>query len=269
MSNIENEFTINGTSYRVNMPSHRENKIAQMEYNKAYGEAIKSGAVLRIKLHEYMAEQKLWTEEKTEELKRLADAIADAELKLQSGGIKLNEAIELAKQTRVNRDLVQNLISSRSAADSNTAEGQAENIRFQRLLTVCLVYKDSGSPVFSNVEDLLDTTQNDKDKSEAAAKAFDILSKFVYKLDDQFEAKLPENKFLKEWKLVDDKLRYINAKGQLVNSQGKLVNEDGRFIDEEGHFVDLDGQIITEEGERVINEIKPFLDENGNPLTPP
>lgn len=267
MTEIKTVFEVKGNSYRVNRPGAQQNKNAQMEYNRAFGEAIKSGAILRKKLEQYIIEQKIWTEEKAENFVTLAKAIDEAEKKLATGGMSLKDAVKLAKKTRDDRAEMQAMLVERSSVDSNTAEGQAENARFQRLLIDCLVYKDSGDAVFPNVEALLG--EQDEEKLEIANKGFEILGQILYKLDDKFELNLPENKFLREWNLMDDKLRYLNDKGELVDSSGRRINEEGQLINEHGQLVDGKGDLIDEKGEFIPKEVKPFVDEDGNPLTPP
>lgn len=264
---IETEFKVGDVSYLVKKPTSKEQKLAQLEYNKAFGEAIKSGAVLRAKLNDYMREQNIWTPEREKMVVKLAADVTHGEDKIKKGGIKLSEAIKIAKDVRKSRELLQLALSQRAASESSTAEGQAENAKFQRLLVECLVYRDSGEKVYSNIDELLN--EEDQTKIEVSNKAFDILGKIVYNLDDKYEHKLPENEFLKEWKLVDDKLRYINDKGQLIDDFNRRINEDGYLIDDNGNLIDASGNKIDENGELVVEVKQPFLDEDGNPVTPP
>ena len=87
----------------------------------------------------------------------------------------------------------------------------------------------------------------------------------LFGLDKDYENTLPENKFLKKYKFVDDKLRFIDKKGRLIDSEGRLIDESGRFIDENGNFVDKYGNKVDAEGDYVV-EPEPFLDENGKPI---
>jgi hypothetical protein len=87
----------------------------------------------------------------------------------------------------------------------------------------------------------------------------------LYCLDNDYEEKLPENKFLKQYKFVDDKLRFINKEGKLVDEEGRLLDENGRFINDKGEYVDKDGNLVTLDGEYVV-EFKPFLDDSGKPI---
>jgi len=252
--------------YQVKEPGAHEHKLALMEYNRAFGEAIKSGAVLRAKLHEYMQEQKIWSDDKAKKFSDLITGINEQEKKINAGGLKLKEAVSLAKELKASRVRLQSFLTERGSADSSTAEGQAENARFQRLLTACLVYKKDNKPVFPNVEELLNET--DWHKVEVSTKAFDILGQLYYKTDDKYERNLPENKFLRQWNLMNDDLQFLNDKGQAVDEEGRRINKDGHLINEKDELIDYKGNVIGEDGEPIINQV-PFLDDDGNPITPP
>jgi len=96
-----------------------------------------------------------------------------------------------------------------------------------------------------------------------------------------------ENKFLKEFKFVNEDLRLVNDDGHLIDIDGRLINEEGRYIayrtkkaeieqdEDELYFVNIQGnevvKVVDEDGdERWVTpdlaERKPFLDEEGNPI---
>lgn len=252
--------------YQVKEPGANEHKQALMEYNRAFGEAIKSGAVLRAKLHEYMQEQKIWSDDKAKRFTEVLTSINEQEKKIGSGGMKLKDAVSLAKELRGHRAKLQAFLSERGSADSSTAEGQAENARFQRLLVACLVYKKDNKSVFTNVEDLLNET--DWHKVEVSTKAFDILGQLYYKIDDKYEKNLPENKFLRQWNLMNDSLQYLNEKGEAVNEEGKRINKDGHLINDNNELIDYKGNVVDNNGE-LVTKPAPFLDDDGNPITAP
>jgi hypothetical protein len=85
------------------------------------------------------------------------------------------------------------------------------------------------------------------------------------KRENDYEEKLPENKFLKQYKFVDDKLRLVNKEGKLVDEKGRLIDNNGRFINETGQFVDKNGNLVDDKGDYVV-EFSPFLDDNGKPV---
>ena len=241
-------------------PNAKQAKDAQLAYNSAFADAVKSGALLRAKLENVLVEQGVWSEEKQAQNDELIQAINDGEKKLAKGGIKLAEAKELALDMRIKRAQLRSLISERTEYETNTAEGQAENARFNSLVSSCTVYNDTGKGVFKNLDDYLN-----RSTEESAAAAAGQFANMMYGLDDDYEKRLPENAFLKSYKFVDEDLRLVNDDGQLVDSEGRLVNEDGRYINEDGEFIDIDGNIVTEEGDYQF-EFQPFLDDEGNPV---
>ena len=258
----------------IQMPDSEKADLARYDYNRAFKAALQSGALLRAKINDYMREQNLWGDEKQAELEKLGTEVNKGELRLKQGGFKFNEARQLALEMRTNRFKIAALLSARNSLDTHSAEGQAEDAQFKKLLQLCLVYNDTGKPVYKDVKTLLDSndlvvpnTEEEKDL-RVSAKAYDELANMYYGLDPDFDAKLPENKWLKEWNQVDDKFRLINKDGHLIDVSGRLINEGGRLVDEKGGLIDGDGNKVDKDGEFVVEE-KPFLDDDGNPITPP
>ena len=121
------------------LPASEENKSAQLAYNKAFREALQSGAILRQKLAHVMEEQGVWNEAKEAQYVSILEKINDGEKALSKGGISLAEAREIAIEMRRQRVEFRALIAERSSMDSNTAEGQADNERFSHLVYTCLL----------------------------------------------------------------------------------------------------------------------------------
>ena len=132
-------------------PSPAVTREAQMEYNRAFKDAIKSGALLKQKLQSVMEEQGVWDEKKQERYDAILASTMEKEAQLQTGGIKLSEAKKIALEMRELRIEFRELIAERNSMDSNTAEGQADNARFSYLGYACLV-DEEGNRVFSNFD---------------------------------------------------------------------------------------------------------------------
>jgi hypothetical protein len=250
---VEKEFL-------VRSPSLNDQREAQKIYNQAFTDAVKSKSVVRAKLDDLLQDQGLWNDEKQAKFSGLQREILDGEKKLAKGGFSLNEAKDLAIKMRSLREEIRQLISVRTSLDNHSAEGQADNARFNYLVSACLVYNDTKQPYFLNMEDYLNRSGED-----VAVLAAQNLANMLYGLDNDYESTLPENKFLKKYKFVDDKLRFVDKGGRLIDSEGRLVDENGRYIDDQGRFIDKFGNLVDEQGEYVV-ESKPFLDDNGNPV---
>lgn len=254
--------TIDGKEreFLVKTPSLTDQREGQKVYNQAFTDAIKSKSVVRAKLDDLLEDQGLWNDEKQAKFTSLQRDLLDGEKRLAKGGFSLNEAKDLAIKMKGVRDEIRDLISVRTSLDNHSAEGQADNARFNYLVSACVVYNDNKEPYFRNMEDYLNRATE-----EVSLLGAQNLANMIYGLDNDYETNLPENKFLKKYRFVDDKLRLIDKRGRLVDGDGRLVDGGGRFIDEEGNFVDKYGNKVTSDGDYIV-ETKPFLDDNGNPV---
>jgi len=253
IDSVEKEFL-------VRLPNVDQQREGQKEYNKAFSDAVKSGALLRSKLDDFMKEQNLWDDKKQEEVSNLGKDIADKEKALAKGGIKLSEAKNIALELRSLRFKLRELISKRMDLDVHTAEGQADNARFNYWVSQCLVYNDTKKAVFSGLDDYLN-----KSSEPYASKGASKLAELLYSVNSDFEDSLEENQFLREFGFTDEKGRLINKEGKLVDVDGKLINEKGNWINEDGEVVDAEGNLIDEKGNYKFDR-KPFLDDEGNPV---
>lgn len=241
----------------VTLADQRE---SQKIYNQAFSDAIKSGSIVRAKLDDLLKEQGLWDEKKDIQFKTLQKQIQDNEQKLSKGGFSLKAAKKVAIDLHKLRNELRDLISTKTELDSHTAEGQADNARFNYLVSACVVYKNSTNKFFKNYEDYMNRAAD-----TVALICAQKVASIMYGVDNDFEKKLPENKFLMKYKFVNENLEFIDEKGRLVDSEGRLIDAFGRYINEEGKFVDIDGKLVDEKGEFVV-EFQPFLDDEGNPI---
>ena len=261
----DNEFTVKiddkDTTFKVLNPSFKNQRESQKIYNKAFSDAINSGSIIRARLDDILVKQGLWNKDKDKEFSGLQDKINEGEKALASGGISLEKAKEIAVHMRDDREQLKQLIAVKNNLDNNTAEGQADNAKFNYLVSCCVVYKDTGKTYFEGFEDY-----NNRSADIVGVKAAFKLANMIYGLDDNFEATLPENKFLKDYGFVNDSLEFVDSKGRKVDRNGKLIDKNGRFIDEEGNYIDIEGNRVTFDGD-YVKEFKPFLDSKGKPVS--
>jgi hypothetical protein len=253
IDSVEKEFL-------VKSPTLENQREAQKVYNQAFTDAIKSKSVVRAKLDDLLEDQGLWNSEKQAKFTLLQKELLDGEKKLAKGGFSLNEAKDLAIKMKKIRDDIRDLISVRTSLDNHSAEGQADNARFNYLVSACVVYNDTKQPYFNSMEDYLN-----KSTDPVAISGAQNLANMLYGLDNDYENNLPENKFLKKYKFIDQKLRLIDKKGRLIDSEGRLIDESGRYVDDNGSFVDKFGNKVDADGDYIVEQ-QPFLDDNGNPI---
>lgn len=247
----------------VKTPGVKDYREAQLVYNKAFREALESGAILKQKLRDYMKDQGVWDDNKENKYSEILQELNKRQVSLKSGGIPLKQAKEIALEMRRIRAELNDLLSERQVYETNSVEGQADNVRFNHLV-VCCVLNESGQRVWKDI-DAYDADGTEEWANEAASE----LANMLYGLDPDYYKNLTENEFLVQYKFANEDLRLINKEGHLVDSTGRLINEEGRYVayrDGEQYFVNIDGKEITKEGEELI-EFKPFLDDEGTPIT--
>lgn len=248
------------TEFLIRSPSLSDQREGQKIYNQAFSDAVKSGCIVRGRLNDLLKEQGLWDDQKEQRMNTIQQKLIDKEKELAKGGISLKAAKKIALDMKELREDLRDLISVRTNLDNHTAEGQADNARFNYLVSCCLVYKDSKKPYFNGYEDYLNRASE-----LVAIRGAQILANILYGLENDYEKKLPENKFLVKYKLVDDKLRLVNKDGKLVDADGRLIDENGRYINEQGKYVDINGNLVDDTGEYIV-DFKPFLDDDGKPI---
>jgi hypothetical protein len=160
------------------------------------------------------------------------------------------------------------LLTAQTELDGITAESQAENAKFQYLVSALTVYNDTGNKVFEDVSAYLNP-----DIPAFTIAAAGKYASILYGVKDDFEETLPENSFLKQYGFVDDNLRLINKEGRLVDGKGRLIDTLGNFVDYdengESFKVDEKGNPLDENNNLIIHNSLPFLDEDGKPIEPP
>lgn len=268
---------INGdiVKFQVKTPGAEEIKKSQIVYNKAFKQALDDGALLRQKLTAYMREQNLWDDSKQNQYEDLLDNISELEESLQKGGIRLTTAKKIALDLKEKREKFRGLIAEKNSLDAASAEGQADNARFEELVRLCTMNPENNQRYFSNEADY-----NASANQPWVVVAAEKLGNAMYGLDPNYEKGLEENKFLQEFKFVNDELRFINEDGHTVDSEGRLTNEDGRYIayeNDDDYKARKDPYFVNVSGERVVEgkdgwvkesmtERKPFLDDEDNPI---
>lgn len=250
----------NTVEFMIQEPTLQQQRESQKIYNQAFSDAVNSGSIVRARLDDLLKEQGLWDDQKEARFAALQTSINDKEQSLAKGGISLSQAKSIALEIRKCRLEMRELISIKTNLDTHTAEGQADNAKFNYLVSRCLVYKNSKKTYFATYEDYLN-----KSSDIIGVMGAQKLAAMMYGLDSEFEKKLPENKFLIDYKFVDQDLRFIDKEGRLTDQDGRLIDKNGRYINEKGEFVDKNGALVNQEGDYVA-DFQPFIDDDGKPV---
>lgn len=253
MPNFQRKVTLeNGTVITVGVrkPTNDQLKEADVQKAKAWNKAFKEGVMTKNEVEKIMIERGTWSEEKTKQEVKLTQEILELEKKLYLGDgkssskPKLSDGRRIAVEMKSKRLALRDLIAERLAMDENTAESLADNARFDYLVFACSFNADTNEPLFESYEDY-----NSKGANAEAVAAAQLLAQMVYNLDEEFENKLPENKFLKQFNLIDDDGSLINPKTkELIDLDGRKINKEGHYLDSDGHRVDIDGNRLSSDG---------------------
>ena len=237
---------------------------AQRVGAKAWTDCVRDGIMTKKELEKFMKEQGIWDDGKDEEQRKIVQEISDLEKKLYVGGphknskLRASEGKDIAIKMRIKRNELRDLISERMSLEQNTAESISDNTRFDFLVANCTYY-ENGNKVYTSLDDYKEKADN-----EIGFVAATALASMLYSVDKDFEAKLPENKFLKMFHFVDDNLSLVNDKGETVDLDGRRIDKNGFYINEEGQRVDKDGNILDENG-NYVPTLK-YVDDKDNEL---
>lgn len=256
----------NGTEQTVKIVVKRPNNAllseAQRVGAKVWTECVRDGIMTKKELEKFMKEQGIWDESKDSEQKTKIREIADLEKQLYIGGkngkLRASEGKEIAIQMRIKRNELRELISEKLSLEQNTSESISDNARFDFLVANSTFY-ENGQKVYNNLEEY-----KVKADSEIGFTAATALASMLYAVDKDFEAKLPENKFLKMFNFVDDSLTLVNDKGELVDADGKRIDKQGFYINEGGHRIDKEGNELDEFGNYV--PVVTYTDDKGKKI---
>ena len=230
----------------VKKPSNAILSAAQRKGALIWTQCIQEGVMTKKELETILKQRGIWTEAKNKEQEKILEEISKLEKKLYLGprGSKINtsQGKKIALDMRRKRIELRDLLSEKVALEQNTAESLSDNAKFDYIVAHC-TFDENELPMYQDLDDY--SNRSDDPVAFAAAQA---LAAMLYSLDQGFEEKLPENKFLKKFEYVNKDLHLINVQGETVDTEGRLVNDEGQYINEEGNRVDRDGTLLDEDG---------------------
>jgi hypothetical protein len=238
---------------------------AQRVSAKAWTDCVRDGIMTKKELSKFMKEQGIWDKGKDVEQDKISAEIIALEKKLYVGDsknakVKASDAKNIAIDMRKKRNELRELIAEKMSLEQNTAEAISDNARFEFLVSSCTFY-ENGNKVYNSIDEY--TEQSDGEIAFAAATA---LAQMMYSIDKDFEANLPENKFLKQYHFVNDDLSLVNEKGETVDLENRRINNLGQYINDEGQRTDKDGNALDENGNYISSIV--YVDDKGKKVNP-
>lgn len=247
---VEVDVDGNKVKIMVKKPNNVTLSQAQRVGAKAWTDCVRDGIMTKKELEKFMKEQGIWDDGKDKEQKALVEEIASLEKKLFIGSqghtkLKASEGKEIAIKMRMKRAELRDLIAERISLEQNTAESISDNARFDYLVANCAFY-ENGQKVYNSLEEY-----QSRADVEPAFTAASTLAAMLYSVDKDFEAKLPENKFLKMFNYVNEDLSLVNKEGETVDLEGRRIDKNGFYLNDEGKRVDKDGNLLDESGNYI------------------
>ena len=262
MAKRENEKTVD-VVFDTNKPEEKVKILVKRPTNRISTEAsrrgalvwtncIKDGVMTKQELENFMKEKGIWSEDKDKKRDSLLKEISDKEKALYLGAsatrktnrkkMSLSEAKETAIDMRRKRAELRDLLAEKIQLETNTAESLSENAKFDFIVASC-TFDENGNRIYEDVKDY-----ESKSEDAVAYAAAAALAELMYDVNKDYEASLPENKWLKRFKMVNEDLSLVNREGQTVDTKGNIIDDSGFYRDGDGNRVDVDGRRLEEDG---------------------
>lgn len=238
----------------VKMPSNDILKRADRYKSKVWNDAMQDGVLTKKELSVVMKKRGIWDDAKAKEEKEITDELTRLEKRLYHGDgkkkPKLSEGRNIAIDIRRERIKLRNLLADKISMEENTADSLADNARFDFLVAHCTFHKN-GQPYYQSFKEY-DSHSTD----EVAFTAASALGEMIYNIDSSFEKRLPENKFLLKYDLVNEDLSLIdpNNPDELIDTEGRRIDKDGYYLDDENHRIDKEGNPLTADGDYELTD---------------
>lgn len=240
------EFTVDEVSYTVTKPNNKDILEAGIKHSTTYTQLLRAGSLATAEVEKIARERNLWDDFKSQEKKRLNKEYVDNE-RIIAGRVPevtIEDKRKAAlKMFSIKREL-QNLDSAMGNLFSNTAEFKAREAKMNVLIVRCTKFTETGKNVWKSVDELLESSENNKVADEAMV-ALAIMEEGY---DPKEYEKFPEYKFLLKNKMCDEQGRLINADGELVDTDGNRINDKGQLINDKGEPINEYGDPVDEDG---------------------
>ncbi len=207
--------------------------------------------LVRNELDQFLNDTGVWTKADVEKVEKLREQIDDLidKLKNKDGKTKLSDGRKISLDIYDKRMEITKLEQKRRVFDEATIENAADQEKADYFVFASTVFAETGKQYWDSLEEMKNDKLSDAYKN-AAVKAI----KAVYGIDTELEKSLPENKWLKKYGFVDEKLNFVDRKtGEKVDRSGKPTKSLEEFI-----------QKRMESFTGDVKEENPFIDDDTN-----
>lgn len=211
--------------FEIKQPTRAVEMEADINYRKAYVEALKFGLVPREGLRKMMRDHGIWTDEHEKELKECITGLARFEVELErnsTSGDKekcLKIAGDLAKNRRRMWELA---LIQQSAFMNSSCEAYAEMIRIESQLAASVIIKVNGERYWKDYASYV-LERDTNETSTVPTEAMNIANTELAEEQKKITEGHPEQQWLKKFK-VDSREAMVAARNELRDRVEKAVD---------------------------------------------
>lgn len=156
-------FKVEDKEYAVVSPTNKQLREATHIYNRAFASAVRGGALLREEMEKILEERDIWNDDIAEKFRTKQEEFAKLRVKLAEldSEKEVKEVTKLSNKLAKLRTDMERMIAPKISSETNTAQGQAEQERFNFLVSVCTVYNDTEKQVYSSYDDFEEKIDDD------------------------------------------------------------------------------------------------------------
>jgi hypothetical protein len=192
------EVTPDGTADKRTLafkhPTYKETMALDMEYRRAFSEAVRNGVMTNAEAIKSMKKTGAWTDEDDAEISRRIIEVSDLEVKLGERKGEPEELVKLANDLMKKRNDLLAEMNKRTELFENTAEGVADQCRIYKMIYYCLLDED-GNRFFSTEEEFEQFTEK---YPSAISYMYRKAYFFQYDVDENVSDRWAEVQYLKE-----------------------------------------------------------------------
>lgn len=154
----EKIVTVAGKTYKFTQPSVTQSSIGDMEFSKAYMNALTNGLLPKVVVERKLIEIGAWKEEDEQMIRDLSDGTQEALKKMIETKDK-NEKDTYLYEYYDYRNRLMSKAAEKQGMLNHSAESKGDEAKIIYLMSVCVLSED-GSKIWSNKEELLESTQD-------------------------------------------------------------------------------------------------------------
>lgn len=209
----------NLVDFELKPPTLADENEGERQYRIAYSKSLVEGVFPREKLREVMRQYGMWGEDDERALKKEVGKIALLQIDLKNAEAEGNEdrCIEAARKISEARRRMWELFLVQQSVYMNSAEGVAEMVKTETIMSACTLVKATGKRYWSDYKEYV-TERDLNTKSTVYAKVVELQAKILDEARQGLVSDYPEHQYLKS---VEDRMLDRELQEEVAKELGK------------------------------------------------